>query len=61
MTTFVIDSTKHTVVIRCKSCTWWSAMRFSRAEAWQVANDHERLHHPEHRHAQKMVSQQRQS
>lgn len=59
--TFVIDSTQTTVVIRCKACPWWSALRFTRDEAWRVASDHERTHHPEQYHAQKMVSAHKRS
>lgn len=40
-----LDPTERTVVVACKACPHWSAVRLNRAEAYRVKADHDmRVH-----------------
>lgn len=41
-----VDVTASTVLIKCRECEWWYALRFTRKEAWEAGRDHELRAHP---------------
>lgn len=42
-----LDFTQHSIVVVCSDCPTWRALRFTRAEAWTAAANHELTLHPE--------------
>lgn len=44
-----LDASCVGIVIHCRECGHWSAFRFTKAEAWEVAIAHEERVHPARR------------
>lgn len=42
-----LDESRTGIVIYCTDCDYWSAFRFHRVDAWEVACRHEEQVHPE--------------
>ena len=48
--TVKLDRSSTGIVIYCTECTWWSAFRFHKDDAWDAACAHEERVHPDDRH-----------
>lgn len=54
-----LDTSSTGIVIACEECTWWSAFRFFKEDAWDVACRHEEDSHPADRHQRNAREQRR--
>lgn len=54
-----LDCSRSGIVIVCAECPWWSAFRFNKSAAWDVACDHEERAHSEDRHQRDARDQRR--
>lgn len=54
-----VDVTSSTVLIKCRECEYWYALRFTRKEAWEAGRDHEERCHPGATQATTMLSYHR--
>lgn len=46
-----LDRTRVTVVVHCRDCPEWAALRFTTTEGWKAAAAHEERAHPEREQA----------
>lgn len=46
-----LDRTRLTVVVQCRDCPDWAALRFTTTEGWKAAAAHEERAHPERQQA----------
>lgn len=46
-----LDCTRSSVLVKCRECEFWHAMRFTKLEGWRAAAAHEERSHPGSKHA----------